>query len=109
MTTAADVARIQRRTLRLLFLAQIISGIGVAVGASVGALLAADLVGIGPSGLAQSANVVGAALFALPAAAIVQRGGRGPSLAAGYFVAAIGSLLIVLAAVRGSVPLLFAG
>jgi MFS family permease len=109
VTTAAEVARIQRRTLRLLFLAQIISGIGIAVGASVGALLAADLVGIGPSGLAQSANVVGAALFALPAAAIVLRGGRGPSLAAGYFVAAIGSLLIVLAAVRGSVPLLFAG
>jgi MFS family permease len=104
-----DVARLQRRTLRLLFLAQIISGVGIAVGASVGALLAADLAGIGPSGLAQSANVVGAALFALPAAAIVQRGGRRPSLAAGYFVSAVGSLLIVLAAMRDSVPLLFAG
>jgi MFS family permease len=104
-----EVARIQRRTLRLLFVAQMISGVGVAVGASVGALLAADLAGVGPSGLAQSANVVGAALFALPAAALVRRRGRRPSLAAGYFVAALGSLLIVAAAVRGSVPLLFVG
>ena len=104
-----DVALIQRRTLRLLFLAQIIAGVGMAVGASVGALLAADIAGIAVSGVAQSANVVGAALFALPAAAIVQRRGRRPSLAAGYGIAAVGALLVVAAAVHSSVPLLFAG
>src|SRR5687768_2450493 len=106
---ATDPAVVQRRTLRLLFVTQIISGIGVAIGASVGALLAADLAGIGVSGLAQSAVVVGAALFALPATAIVHRHGRRPSLAAGYFVAALGSILVVIAAVRGSTPLLFVG
>jgi hypothetical protein len=37
-----DVAVVQRRTLRLLFVTQIISGIGVAIVASVGALLAAS-------------------------------------------------------------------
>jgi MFS family permease len=100
---------VQRRTLRLLFVTQIISGIGVAIGASVGALLAADIAGVGASGLAQSAIVVGAALFALPATAIVNRQGRRPSLAAGYFVAAVGSIVIVTAAVRGSIPLLYAG
>jgi MFS family permease len=105
----ASSAAVQRRTLRLLFVTQIISGIGVAIGASVGALLAADLAGIGVSGLAQSAVVVGAALFALPATAIVHRHGRRPSLAAGYFVAAVGSILVVIAAVRGSIPLLFVG
>jgi MFS family permease len=104
-----DPAVVQRRTLRLLFVTQIISGIGVAIGASVGALLAADLAGIGVSGLAQSAVVVGAALFALPAMAIVHRHGRRPSLAAGYFVAAVGSILVVIAAARGSIPLLFVG
>lgn len=105
----SDTARIQRRTLRLLFFTQIISGIGVTIGASVGALLAADLAGVGVSGLAQSAIVIGAALLALPAAAIVQRFGRRPSLAAAYLVAAAGALLTVLAATRGWVPLLFAG
>jgi MFS family permease len=104
-----ELAAVQRRTLRLLFVTQIISGIGVAIGASVGALLAADIAGVGASGLAQSAIVVGAALFALPATAIVNRHGRRPSLAAGYFVAAVGSIIIVTAAVRGSIPLLFLG
>jgi MFS family permease len=104
-----EVANIQRRTLRLLFVTQIISGIGVAIGASVGALLAADIAGIALSGLAQSALVVGAALFAVPATAIVNRHGRRPSLAAGYFVAAVGAVVLVTAAVRGSIPLLFLG
>jgi MFS family permease len=104
-----EVAQVQRRTLRLLFVTQIISGIGVAVGASVGALLAADLAGVGVSGLAQSAVVIGTALFAVPATAIVDRRGRRPSLAAGYLVAALGSIIVVAAAMRGSIPLLFVG
>jgi MFS family permease len=103
------VAVVQRRTLRLLFVTQIISGIGVAIGASVGALLAADIAGIGVSGVAQSAIVVGAALFALPATAIVHRHGRRPSLAAGYFIATVGSIIVVIAAKRASIPLLFVG
>jgi MFS family permease len=100
---------VQRRTLRLLFVTQIISGIGVAVGASVGALLAADMAGVGVSGLAQSAAVVGAALLALPATAIVNRHGRRPSLAVAYLVAAAGAIIVLTAATRGSVPLLFLG
>jgi MFS family permease len=103
------VVAVQRRTLRLLFATQIISGVGVAVGASVGALLAAELAGTSASGLAQSAVVVGAALLALPATEIVHRRGRRPSLAAAYLVAAIGSMVVVLAAMRASNPLLFAG
>ena len=106
---ASDRAAVQRRTLRLLFVTQIFSGIGVAISASVGALLAAQLAGIGVSGLTQSAVVVGAALFAVPATAVVRRHGRRPSLAAGYLVAAAGAMLVVVAAVRGSIPLLFAG
>ena len=104
-----ELARIQRRTLRLLFITQIISGVGVAIGASVGALLAADIAGIGVSGVALSANVIGAALFAVPATAIVHRQGRRLSLAAGYFIAAAGSIILVIAAMRSSIPLLFLG
>src|SRR5256714_11712581 len=99
-----ETALVQRRTLRLLFATQIISGMGVAIGSSVGALLAADLAGVGLSGLAQSAAVIGGALAAIPATAIVHRRGRRPSLAAAYGVAAVGALLVVLAAVHGSLP-----
>lgn len=72
-------------------------------------MLAAELAGVAVSGLASSAVIVGAALFALPGAAIVRRRGRRPSLAAGYFVAAAGALLVVVAALRGSIALLFGG
>src|SRR3954464_11143917 len=106
---AATTRVVQRRTLRLLFATQIVSGMGVAIGSSVGALLAADLAGVGLSGLAQSAAVIGGALAAIPATAIVHRRGRRPSLAAAYGIAAVGALLVVLAASRGSVPLLFLG
>jgi len=106
---ADQVSAVQRRTLRLLFGTQIISGIGVTIGSSVGALLAADMAGVGMSGLAQSSVVIGAALFAIPATAIVRRRGRRPSLATGYLVAAVGASLVVLAAARLSIPLLFAG
>ncbi len=82
---------------------------GVAIGSSVGALLAAELAGVGLSGLAQSAVIVGGALAAIPATALVHRYGRRPSLAAAYGVAAVGALLVVLAAARGSLPLLFLG
>lgn len=64
---------------------------------------------MGLSGVAQSATVIGSALFAVPATAIVYRRGRRPSLAAGYFVAAIGALVVFTAALRGSIPLLFLG
>jgi MFS family permease len=104
-----ETAVVQRRTLRLLFVTQTISGIGVAIGASVGALLAADIAGIALSGVAQSAHVVGSALFALPATALVYRRGRRASLAAGYLVAAVGSIILVAAAERGSTPVLFLG
>ena len=102
-------ATAQRRTLSVLFLTQIVGGTGSALGGAVAALLAAELGGVGISGLAQSAGVVGAALFAVPATAMVHRDGRRPSLAACYVTAATGALLIVAAALRHALPILFAG
>jgi MFS family permease len=104
-----DVATVQRRTLRLLFASQVVGGVGVSIGLSVGALLTADMASIGVSGLAQSAAVMGAALLAVPATRIVNSHGRGPSLAAAYAIAALGGALVVVAAMSRSVPLLFAG
>ncbi len=107
--TNIDLVAVQHRTLRLLFVTQIISGIGVSIGASVGALLAAHLADVTVSGFALSAVVVGSALLALPAAQIVRRSGRRLSLAATYFVAATGSIVVVMAAMQNSIALLFAG
>jgi MFS family permease len=106
---SVDLVAVQRRTLRLLFATQIISGIGVAIGSSVGALLAAQLADVTVSGFALSAAVVGAALLAIPAAQIVRRSGRRLSLSTTYLVAALGAIVVVNAALQNSIALLFAG
>jgi MFS family permease len=104
-----DVARIQRRTLGVLILTQIIGGVGVATAIAVGGLLAAAMGGVEVSGLAQSALVVGGALLAVPASQLMRRRGRRPGLAAAYAVGAIGAVVIVVAARMPSVWLLFVG
>lgn len=104
-----DLGAVQRRTLGLLFSTQVIGGVGVAIGLSVGALLAADLAGVGVSGLAQSAAVVGSALLAVPVVRIMRRYGRGPGMLAAYLAAGLGGAGVLAAAAIGSVPLLFAG
>ncbi len=104
-----DVDRVQRRTLRVLMLTQVIGGVGVAIGIAVGALLAASMGGTGISGLGQSSLVVGGALLAVPATRLMRAGGRRRGLFFAYVVGAIGAVVVVVAAGRGSVPLLFAG
>ena len=103
------VRRVQRRTLALLAATQIIGGIGMAIGITVGALLSARMAGVGLSGLPGSGAVIGAALLAVPVTRIVQARGRRPGMALAYLVGALGALLVVLAATAGSVPLLFLG
>ncbi|MEU8314500.1 MFS transporter [Micromonospora sp. NPDC048887] len=105
----SDVARVQRRTVRLLFLTQIIGGIGVTIGISVGALLAARVAGTALAGLAQSAGVVGGALLAIPVTRLMAARGRRPGLVLAYLAGAVGGVLVVVATVTGAVPLLFAG
>ncbi|MGC4895833.1 MFS transporter [Micromonospora sp. DT31] len=104
-----DVAAVQRRTVRLLFLTQIIGGIGVTIGISVGALLAARVAGTALAGLAQSAGVVGGALLAVPVTRLMLARGRRPGLVVAYLVGAVGGVLVVVAAVTRLVPLLFLG
>ncbi|RKN49204.1 MFS transporter [Micromonospora endolithica] len=107
--TVPDVGPIQRRTLRLLFATQIIGGIGVTIGISVGALLAARVAGTAVAGLAQSAAVVGGALLAVPVTRIINGHGRRPGLAVAYLAGTVGAVLVVVATVTRLVPLLFLG
>ncbi|MFC7545474.1 MFS transporter [Plantactinospora sp. GCM10030261] len=104
-----DVPRLQRRTLGLLAGSQVVGGIGVATGLTVGALLAEEVAGTALSGLAISAGVVGAALLAVPVSRIMRAAGRRPGLALAYLVGALGAVLVVVATVIRSVPLLFLG
>ncbi|MFI5507829.1 MFS transporter [Mycobacterium sp. NPDC051804] len=103
-----DIAAIQRRTLRILVVAQIFSGAGLAAGVTVGALLAQDMLGsTGLAGLPSALFTVGSAAAAVGVGWLSQRRGRRPGLSAGYAVGALGSLGVVAAAVMDNIPLLF--
>ena len=106
---SAHINSVQRRTLRLLFATQVIGGVGVGIGISVGALLAADMGGPGISGLASSAAVIGGALLAVPATRLMRTGGRRPGLVFAYLVGAVGALVVVAGAGTDLLPLVFLG
>ncbi|WP_203986389.1 MFS transporter [Virgisporangium aurantiacum] len=105
----AHISAVQRRTLYLLIATQVIGGVGVGIGISVGALLAADMGGAGISGLASSAAVIGGALLAVPATRLMRTGGRRPGLVFAYLVGALGALVVVAGASADLLGLVFLG
>lgn len=104
-----DRASLQRRTLRVLIAAQLLSGAGLAAGIVVGALLAKEMLGSDSgAGLPSALFTLGAAASALLIGRVSQLQGRRVGLAGGYFVGALGGAGIVAAAAIDSVPLLLA-
>jgi MFS family permease len=112
MTTTAgtDLATIQRRTVRVLVLAQAVGALGITIGIATASLLARDLSGSESlAGLAQTAQVLGAAVASYYLARLMSRRGRRIGLAAGYLLGGAGGVLAVVAGVVGSMLLLMAG
>ncbi|NUW44299.1 MFS transporter [Nonomuraea rhodomycinica] len=90
--------------------AQIVGGVGVAVGLALSSVVVDELSGSTViSGFAGTATVLGAALLALPAAKAAARGGRRAGLSLAYVAALAGCLLSVAAISVRSWPLLLAG
>lgn len=103
-------AEAQRRTLRTLMFTQVLGGVGLAAGATVGSLLAERISGrTDLAGLGGTFQTLGAALLALPIATVAHRTGRRPSLTLAYVVAALGALGIVAAAATQSFSLFLLG
>jgi MFS family permease len=112
-TTAAPAlplderARLHRRTLRVLVASQVLGGLGLAAGVTVGALLAEDVLGATAlAGLPAALLTLGSAGAALAVGALSERRGRRPGLAAGYLTGALGAAGVVLAAALPSPALL---
>ncbi|MGN9844725.1 MFS transporter [Nonomuraea sp. H19] len=101
---------IQRRTLGVLSAAQIVGGVGVAVGLALSPVVVDELSGSTViSGFAGTATVLGAALLALPTAKASSRGGRRAGLSLAYAGALTGCVISVLAIHLHNWPLLLAG
>ncbi|NYE20063.1 MFS transporter [Microbacterium immunditiarum] len=105
--TISDVGRIQRRTVWVLSIGQILGGLAFGATVSLGAVLAAELSGDEAfSGLAAAAITLGTAALAVPFAAFARVRGRRPSLALGMAIALVGVILVVFSVAVGSFPLL---
>ena len=86
----------QRKIVRVLGIAQVLNGIGVAGTVAAGSLLVSSITkSDGLSGLAQTTSVLGAAVMALPLARLTQSGGRRLALTFGYSVGVVGALLAI--------------
>ncbi|WP_194385092.1 MFS transporter [Microbacterium luteum] len=102
-----DLRRLQRRTVAVLSLGQILGGVAFGATISLGAVLAAEISGDEAfSGLATAAVTLGTAAFAAPLAAFARRRGRRPALTTGMAVALAGVALVVVGAAASLFPLL---
>jgi len=111
-TTAAgtDVVLVQRRTVRVLVLAQAVGALGITIGIATASLLARDLSGSESlAGLAQTAQVLGAAVASYLLARVMSRKGRRVGLATGYLIGGAGGVLAVVSGVVESMLLLMVG
>lgn len=105
-----DPVAAQRRALRTLVAAQAVGAMGITIGIATASLLARDLSGSeSEAGLAQTCQVLGAAVASYLLARLMSRRGRRIGLVTGYLLGAAGALTAVLAGVVGSMPLLLVG
>jgi MFS family permease len=114
MAQALDVAtrvrQVQRRTVVLLSAAQVFGGIGTGATVSIGSILAVELSGSSAwAGAVATVMTLGAALSALPLAALADRRGRRVGQVTGLSAALAGAVLIVLSLVSGLFVLLVLG
>ena len=100
--------RVQRRTLVIVVISQVLGGAGLAAGITVGALLAEEMLGSeGLAGLPVGLFTLGSALAAFLVGRTTQSWGRRVGLGAGFAAGGVGAFGVVIAAVTGNVWLLF--
>ncbi|HEU4811069.1 MAG TPA: MFS transporter [Nocardioides sp.] len=110
MGVRPDAVAVQRRTIGTLVVAQAVGAVGITIGIATASLLARDISGSeAQAGLAQTFQVLGAAVAAYLLARLMSRRGRRVGLMTGYLLGACGAVLAVVAGVLDSMVLLLVG
>ncbi|TDC52945.1 MFS transporter [Jiangella ureilytica] len=110
MSVTVDVRLVQRRTMSLLVVSQILGSIAVTVTFAVSGILAVELSGsTGAAGVNQAGLTLGAGAASYLLASLMNRRGRRIGMAVGYLIGAAGAGLCVVAAATESFVLLVAG
>ncbi|MDA5146554.1 MFS transporter [Streptomyces sp. AD681] len=105
--TIPSISAAQKRTLTVLVVSQVLSGVGLAAGTTVAGLLAQQMLhSTSLSGLPIALLTAGSAVAAIVIGRLSQRRGRRPGLAAGYLTGALGGAGVVVAAVHANPALL---
>ncbi|HTN57490.1 MAG TPA: MFS transporter [Protaetiibacter sp.] len=106
----SEVARVRRRSRAAIIAGQVLAGIGMGSTLSAGALLITEVSGSETlSGMAATMATIGAAIAAVPLAALATTRGRAPALATGAVIAAVGAGVGLVAAILSWTLLLLAG
>jgi MFS family permease len=101
---------LQRRTMRVLVVAQLLGALGLAAGGTAGALLAENLTGsAAAAGMPLSLLVLGSGVGAVAVARVMRDHGRRAGLTSAYLAGTVGAALVVAAAAGRSWLLLLAG
>lgn len=101
---------LQKKTVRTLVIAQVLTGVGTAGTFAAGSLLVSSITDSETlAGLAQTSAILGAAALALPLARLTARGGRRLALSAGYIVGVIGSTVAILGGTQRNIFLMLLG
>jgi len=105
-----NTRRVQRRTLVVLALAQIVGGVGNGAGLTVASLLIREVSGSTRwAGLAVVMVTLGASVLSIPLARRAGARGRRAALALGWSLGSAGSATTLVGAVTGLLPLLLLG
>jgi len=108
--TEPEIARVRSRSRAAIIAGQVLAGIGMGSTLSAGALLITEVSGSETlSGMAATMATIGAALAAVPLAALATSRGRAPALATGAIIAAVGAAVGLVAAILSFTVLLLAG
>ena len=97
------------RVLTALMIAQVMAGLAHGVTFSMGALLSAEMAGPAWGGAASTVTTIGAGLWAIPLARIVQRRGRRASLSTGLALGSLGAASALVGAQTDIYPFVLLG
>jgi MFS family permease len=105
-----ELARIQRRTLRVLMLSQTLGSAGVSIAVTEGGPIMRELTGGSRwAGSASACATVGGAIAGLLLSGLMRRRGRRPGLMRGYAIAVGGAAIVVLGAQNRWTPVFIVG
>jgi MFS family permease len=102
-----SIRRVQKRTLWVLSTGLVLNAMGMGAAFSLGSLIVVSVSGsVLFAGLSAAMSTLGAAVFAIPLAALAARSGRRPALTTGALIALTGAIFVVVAMVLGNIWLL---